>query len=193
MGALSSVYLLFLRGDPEPGVSAYVHGRQGAKKEKKEKKDGGWNAKKTLGTITEGDERITAFLWIIELRSSLLENINGTRLLLPFSLFLSFSVHPLRSKLTPSHYVFRVLVPWKSGALDIAAYCRLIRNLESIKCTLIFLLIPFSLLGVVPSIQMIETMFLVILLFLERALKNCTSFPGILCAITLYFKSFWDL
>lgn len=31
------------------------------------------------------------------------------------------------------------------------------------------------------------------LLFLERALKNCTSFPGILCAITLYFKSFWDL
>lgn len=35
------------------------------------------NAKKTLGTITEGDERITAFLWIIEVRSSLLENING--------------------------------------------------------------------------------------------------------------------
>ena len=78
--------------------------RKEKKKERGEKKDDGWNAKKTLGTITEGDERITAFLWIIELRSSLLENINGTRLLLSFSLSLSLSLPVLSLSLPPSPF-----------------------------------------------------------------------------------------
>lgn len=99
------------------------------------------NAKKTLDTITEGDERITAFLWIIELRSSLLGNINGSRLLpspaTPSSPFLSVltlldrNSHPRTLCISGLRFYERAFDAFTAG------YCEL-DNLWQINCAEVF-------------------------------------------------------